>query len=47
MKRFKKKGKERGLDDEAKDDPAAADSPDPGTDNAKKPSVSSKVTNFL
>jgi hypothetical protein len=45
MKRFKKKFKDRGVDD-AKDDPAAAESPDPGTDD-RKPSVTSKVTTFL
>ena len=46
MNRFKKKFKDRdGLDD-AKDDPAAAESPDPGTDDGKA-SVTSKFTTFL
>lgn len=41
----KTKGKDRDLDT-APDDPAAAESPDPGTDG-KKSSISTKVTSFM
>jgi hypothetical protein len=45
MKRFKKKIQDRGVE-EAADDPALAESPDPGATESK-PSVTNKVTTFL
>ena len=46
MKKFKKKMQDRGVEDDAADDPALAESPDPGA-NERKPSVTNKVTSFL
>ena len=46
MKRFKKKMQDRGEEEDAADDPALAESPDPGA-NESKPSVTNKVTSFL